>query len=348
MILALLCCALSTIQLSSGPGFGSQEFSIGPLSAKAGETVSGMLEVPPGGDSATQIPVTVIRGSRPGPVLGLIAGNHGYEYPPIIAMQKLLTLLEPPGLSGAVVIVHVANMPSFLGRTIYYSPVDHKNLNRAYPGKKDGTVSERIAFVITTEIMAKCDYVIDLHGGDGNESLRQYLYLPVTGNEKMDEAMRGIALAFGFDHIVLDRGRPTDPANSVYCSTTAVTRGKPAITVESGFLGTTDGQATDKVIRGVLSVMCHLRMLEGTADRVEHPIYLDPVEVLTSPATGILYPRVERGHSVTKGSILAVITDFFGRTTSEVRAPFAGTVLYIVATPPISKGEPVAMIGAPK
>ena len=73
-------------------------------------------------------------GAKPGPVLALIAGNHGYEYPPILALQRLRTEIDSARLAGTVVMVHVANMPSFLGRTVYFSPVDGKNLNRCYPG----------------------------------------------------------------------------------------------------------------------------------------------------------------------------------------------------------------------
>jgi hypothetical protein len=176
-----------------------------------------MIEVPAGSDAGTQIPVTTISGAGPGPTLALIAGNHGYEYPPILALQRLRTLIDPAKLKGSIIMVHVANMPSFLGRTVYFSPIDGKNLNRVYPGRGDGTVSERIAYAITTEVIERADYVLDLHCGDGNESLRPYVYQTVTGNQKMDDAMARMALAFGIDHIVVDRNRPTDPARSLYC-----------------------------------------------------------------------------------------------------------------------------------
>src|SRR6266567_2216620 len=165
---------------------------------------SRMIDVPAGSDAGTQIPVTTISGG-PGPTLALIAGNHGYEYPPILALQRLRTLIDPSKLQGSIIMVHVANMPSFLGRTVYFSPIVGKNLNRVYPGRKDGTVSERIAYAITTEVIERADYVLDLHCGDGNESLRPYVYQTVTGNPKMDEAMARMALAFGIDHIVVDR-----------------------------------------------------------------------------------------------------------------------------------------------
>jgi hypothetical protein len=128
---------------------------------------SRILDIPAAGDAGTQIPVTTITGARPGPALALVAGNHGYEYPPILALQQLRGRIDPARLAGTVVMVQVANMPSFLGRTVYFSPVDGKNLNRCYPGSADGTVSERIAHAITAEIIVRADFLLDLHCGDG-------------------------------------------------------------------------------------------------------------------------------------------------------------------------------------
>ena len=323
-------------------------FAVGSLRARPGEAVSGMLEVPAASDAGSQVPITILNGARPGPVLALVAGVHGYEYPPILALQKLRSQVAPQGLSGTLLLVHVANLPSFLGRTIYFSPIDHKNLNRVFPGKRDGATSERIAYAITTQVIDRCDYLVDLHCGDGNESLRPYLYQPVTGRARLDAVMAEMALVWGLDHIVIERGRPTDPAASIYCSTTAVTRGKPALTVEDGYLGASDPESIERLVGGALSLMRYLKMLEGTPQRVSSPVFLDPAQVLTSPATGVLFPRVQRGHYVAKGALVASITDLFGRPIAEVRAPFDGVVLYVVATPPISKDQPVAFIGAPK
>ena len=305
------------------------------------------IQVPAGVDGATSIPVTVLRGARPGPALALIAGNHGYEYPPILALQKLPHLIHESELSGTVLMVHVANMPSFLGRTIYFSPVDGKNLNRVYPGKEDGTVSERIAFAITRQIIEPADYVLDLHCGDGNEWLRPYVYQAVTGRAELDAGIARLVMAFGIDHVVVDRNRPTDPARSLYCSTTAITRGKPAVTIESGALGMRDDESTERVVQGVLGVMRELKMREGGPAALARATYLDPATVLSSPATGIIYPKVERGQHVEANALIAEITDFFGKTIAEVRSPHAGIVLYVVTTPPMTQGQPVACVGAP-
>ena len=305
------------------------------------------IAIPAGPDAGTEIPVTTIRGALPGPKLALVAGNHGYEYPPILALQRLPARLDSDRLKGTIILAHVANVPSFLGRTVYFSPVDGKNLNRCYPGSPDGTLSERIAHAITTQVIEPADYLLDLHCGDGNEWLRPYVYQAVTGDRGMDDAVARLVLAFGIDHIVVDRSRPTDPAHSIYCSTTAITRGKPAMTVESGALGRTDEESVERILSGVFGVTRELKMLTDGPEPLQTPVYLDPAEVLTSPATGILYPHVEPDQHVSRGTLVAHITDFFGAAAAEVRAPFDGVVLYVVATPPITKGQPVAYVGRP-
>jgi predicted deacylase len=164
----------------------------------------------------------------------------------------------------------------------------------------------------------------------------------------MDQRIARLAMAFGIDHVVVDRGRPTDPACSLYCSTTAITRGKPAMTVESGSLGVSDEESVERIVSGVHGVLRELRMKDGGPEALTQAVYLDPTAVVTSPETGILYAQAECDQTVHKGAVLAHITDFFGKTIAEVRSPLDGLVLYIVATPPIAKGQPVACIGEPR
>jgi predicted deacylase len=324
-------------------------FTIGSVFAGPGTVASGMIDVAPrAGDSGTAIPFTIVNGTSPGPVLLLVAGTHGMEYAPIIALQRMRTVIDPKTLRGTVLMVHVANMPSVLGRTIYYSPVDGKNLNRVFPGKADGTLSERIAEVLTREFIARATHVIDLHGGDGNEALRPYSYWITTGDPNVAEAGKALALAFGLDHIVVDDSRPVDPAASLYLSNTAITRGKPALTTETGGLARVDDESIRLVEQGVAGVLRHLGMRTAGAAAVSAPVWIASNEVLRAGASGIFSPAVEPGKTVTKGARIGRITDFFGHTVEEIMAPFDGEILYVLGTPPISKGEPVAMVGAKK
>lgn len=335
------------VWLAAADAAAQQPFRVAGITAAPGTTVSGTITIPARqGDAGTTIPISIVHGRTPGPVLALIAGTHGMEYIPILGLQRLRETLDPATLRGTVVMVHVANMPSFLGRTIYYSPVDGKNLNRIYPGRATGTISERIADAITRHVIGPATHVVDLHCGDGNESLRPYSYWITTGDPEVSAAGREMALAFGLPHIVVDKDRPTDPARSLYTSNTAITRGKPAITTETGALAQMDEGSIRLMLRGVAGLLRHLGMQKDGPPPVSEPVLLERNEVLRAAATGMFFPSVERGQTVTKGAVIGRITDFQGRTLQEIVAPFDGEILYVVATPPMSKGEPVAMIAS--
>jgi len=339
--------AAVTFSTAATPAAAQAPVTIAGVTAAPGATASGTLNIAARpGDQGTTVPFTVVNGKEAGPVLALVAGTHGMEYVPIVALQRMRTAIDPATLRGTVIMVHVANMPSYLGRTIYYSPVDGKNLNRVYPGKADGTISERIADALTREVIARATHLIDLHCGDGNESLRPYSYWITTGDPKVAQTGREMALAFGLDHIIVDRGRPVDPAASAYTSNTAITRGKPGLTTETGGLGRVDEESIALVDRGVRGVMRHLGMLTAGPDPAGQPIWIERNIVIRAESTGIFYPAVERGHTVAKGTVIGRITDFHGRALEEIRSPFDGEILYVLGTPPITKGEPVAMVGA--
>jgi len=322
----------------------AEDFVLGSIEAAAGESASGWLDVPPGDDGEARLPVSVLQGSAPGPVLALVAGTHGYEYAPILALQRIRKTLDSEILRGTLLLVHVANPPSFFGRTIYYSPADGKNLNRVFPGRRDGTLSERIAWTITTEVIERADYVIDMHAGDGNEALRPYVYMPVTGHRELDEAARGLAIAFGLDHIVIDAAPLRDPGDSLYVDQTALTRGKPAITTETGQLGSGDERWVAMAEAGALNVMRHLGMLPGKLRENRGIVWLSDYEVVTSPEDGLFRAAVRDGYAVAEGALLGVLHDVFGNEIASIRAPFDGVVNYVVATPPVTRGEPVAMV----
>ena len=335
----------TTVTTRRATGFTAVVY--GAVQTSPGTKTTGSFDVAArDGDAGTSIPYTIIRGVTDGPVLALIAGVHGSEYVPIVGLQRLQATLDPATLTGTVILVHVANMPSFLGRTVYYSPVDGKNLNRVFPGRATGTLSERIADVITREVIDRATHVIDLHGGDGNEALRPYSYWITTGDADVVAASRALALAFGLDRIVVDRERPTDPSASIYLSNTAITRGKPAVTTETGALGLLDDESLALVEQGIAGALRHLGMQSSGPDPVATPVWIERDAVLRAGVTGLFYAAVSPGAVVAAGARLGHITDFHGRTIEVVTAPFAGEIFYVVATPPVSRGEPLAMVAA--
>src|SRR5262249_42379040 len=188
----------------------AQDFRVGTAVAARGQTGRGAIEVPAGVDAALTIPVAVVNGARQGPVLAIVAGSHGTEYASIIAVERLIRDLDPKSISGTVILVPLVNIPSFEQKIAHVNPVDGKSMNRFYPGKADGTQTERASLAITREVVEKADHLIDLHGGDLDESLRPYSYWTKTGNEKQDAISREMLLAFGLDTIIISADRPKD------------------------------------------------------------------------------------------------------------------------------------------
>ena len=324
-------------------------FSVGTATAARGQKATGVIAVPAGGptsnDAALNIPVAVFHGAKPGPVLALVAGSHGTEYASIIALESVINLLNPATLSGTVIVIPLINIPSFEQKVPHVNPVDGKSMNRFYPGKVDGTQTERASYFITKEVVERCDHLIDLHGGDLDESLRPYSYWTKTGNEKQDQISREMVLAFGLDHIIISADRPKDPQASRYLENTASTRGKPSLTAEAGHAGTVEAEDVSALVGGCLSVMRYLKMLPGAPSPVEHPVWVEKVVTLASEQTGIFYPTVKRGTYVEQGMKVGYVTDYLGKTVFEAHAPISGIVLYVCAVPSMTKGGTIANIG---
>jgi uncharacterized protein len=336
---AFLCGALGI----SSPA--QHSYSTGTATAAPGQRANGYLEVPAGSDAATRIPVIVINGARSGPVLALVSGAHGTEYASIIALEKLIPAIDPAQLSGTVVLLPLVNVPSFLQKVPHVNPIDSKSMNRFYPGKADGTQTERASFLITKEVVDRCDYLIDYHGGDLDESLRPYAYWGPTGKAEQDRISKEMVLAFGLDHIIIWRERPTDPAATRYLDNTAAVRGKPSIVVEAGHAGTTETDDIALLVNGTLSTMRALKMLPGDPHTIENPVWLDKIIDVTSDIEGIFYPLVKRGTYVSANAKLGYVTDFFGKVILEPRAPESGVILHVNAVPSLKKGDNIANIG---
>jgi hypothetical protein len=332
----------------STPAWAGDDFVIGGARIKSGSRASGTLAVPAKDGAGTEIPYTVIHGAKKGPVLALVAGVHAYEYPPILSLYRLKDMIDPKTLRGTVLMVHIANLPSFKKRTIYYGPDDWKNLNRVFPGDIGGTMSQRIAAVLNEEVVKRADVLVDMHCGDGNEALIPYTYWMISGEKKLDAKTRELALAFGIPHIIIDESRTKDPKDSKYLGNTAILQGKPAITTEAGFLGRVDEESIGRNVQGVMSVLRHLEMISGDPGPAADPVWIDKYEVVYSKHDGLFAPRVEMGYYVRQGQIVGTITDYLGGWKEDVKAPFTGILLYVIGTPPCNAGEPLFEVGRVK
>ncbi|HJZ71362.1 MAG TPA: M14 family metallopeptidase [Vicinamibacterales bacterium] len=323
-------------------------FTVGTAAAQRGQKAYGVLTVPPGSDAGYDIPVVVIHGARPGPVLAVAAGAHGTEYASIIAVEMLIDAVKADDVAGTLILLPLINVPSFERITPHVNPTDNKSMNRYYPGNPGGTQTDRASYVITKEVVERCDHLIDLHGGDLDENLRPYSYWTVTGNQKQDDLSREMVLAFGLDHIIISADRPKDPAASRFLENTASTRGKPSFTAEAGRSGPVDVTDAARLSAGVKNVMAYLKMGGSVAAPVRNPIWVEKIVTLAAERDGMFQPTVDRDAHVAKGAKLGVVTDYLNRPLHDVTAPEEGIIMFIRAVPSLKKGDTMANIGVVK
>eukprot|EP01083_Nonionella_stella_P003796 10909_1 len=342
------------------------------LTASPGEKVSGMVTVNAkanvaGGEEEVapiDIPVTIIQGineadeDEHGPTVVILSGVHGSEYIPIMTPQKLARDMDPsiPGsFKGTLILVHIANIPSYFGRTVYNSPADGKNLNRVFPGKANGTTSEQIANFLVEYIYPHADYVIDMHSGDANEQLypSYTAYYGKAGSVDVIDKSRDIAVAFGWNLTVEFQWElDGNMNNAIWAGSAAVVRNIPSIDVEvAPGMGTTHSYSIDQAYQGVLRVMIHLGMLQTMPEDImeekerQPPCIVKERYFIESPVRGSWTPLIDSGTYVTKGTSLGYITDLYGRNhIHETLAPDDGLLLIRFNTPPVLEGDTVAVV----
>lgn len=319
------------------------------LSAAPGEKISGNVAIKTA-SAETKIPLTIVHGTQPGPTLLVIAGVHGSEYSPIIATQRLGPQLNPQKISGTVILVHIANMPAYLGRTVYISPLDGKNLNRIFPGKANGTITDRIAYFLTNELYPLADAVLDMHSGDGNEQLIPSWtgYYGKAGTDEVIKASRAMAHAFGLSHIVEFQWQYEDVKDAIWGGSAAVARGIPSVDVEAGGMGIFNESAVEEIIEGVRRVMAHLGMTAERFTPVTEATVIREREYIGAPQDGSWVPLIDAGTVVSKGDLIGYMTDWYGNRVFEAYAPIDGLLLLRLEAPPVKEGETLAVVAVAK
>ena len=172
---------------------------VGSLAAERGQKLRGWLPVP---GTSIQLPLTLIHGARPGPTLLVTGGIHGGEYPGIEAAIQLARALDPATLSGSVIVVSITSPTAFQARMQYRVPEDGLNLNRQFPGRATGTYSQRLAACVMTDLAARADAWVDLHGGDIHEDLEPFTIYSAGAAPAVREESARLAAAYGIRYLV--------------------------------------------------------------------------------------------------------------------------------------------------
>jgi uncharacterized protein len=281
-----------------------------------------------------EIPFGLLEGLEPGPCLLVTGGVHGSEFCSIEAASRLLRL-DPNGIRGTLLVLPILNVRGFHTRSIAVMPEDGKNLNRAFPGRADGSVSERLANWLVSSVFPQVDAYLDLHGGDLCESLTPFTIFPENS-----EPSANLARAFGLPFMAAGKmvGQCIGGASAV---------GVPSIIAEVSGNGLWNEAGVTQLIHGVSRVMAHLGILKENAPRAEHiPQRVDYWGV-KSPVDGFWYPAKKAGDTFVLNEVLGEIRNVFGEVMASVRAEKPGLVLYGLTSLSVNKGDSLFGIGTP-
>src|SRR5437870_13662590 len=161
--------------------------SLGPIPLpEAGSAQSGYFTFDDEQLAKYQWPYFAVVGREAGLKFLLTAGIHAAEYTGTLAALRLAKHLKPEHVKGTIVIIPLLNRPGFFERSVYVNPEDGQNLNRAFPGKADGTWSERFAHHLLNDVVLHVDRAMDLHAGDMVEDLEPFLAYLATGTAEVD------------------------------------------------------------------------------------------------------------------------------------------------------------------
>lgn len=260
------------------------------------------------------IPITQVKNGD-GPTALLTGANHGDEYEGPIALTKLTSQLDARDVQGRVIIVPAMNFPAFrAGRRV--SPIDGGNLNRLFPGRPGGTVTEKIADYFTSTLLPLADLVLDIHAGGSSLD-----FVPLAAMHTLDDAEQYAAckaamLAFGAPY-AMDMTE-LDPAG-LY-DTEAEKQGKVFVTTELGGGGTATAASIAIAERGIKNVLRHAGILAGEVEQSQSRL-LDMSAAgcfVTARNAGLLEPCVDLGQEVRAGDVIARVWPM-DRTGGEAR-----------------------------
>ena len=312
-----------------------EQLTVGGLTAERGEKISGFVPVE---GTRIQLPVTLICGTTDGETVLISGGVHNAEYVGIQSAIQLSHDLEPDKINGQVIIIHLMNPSGFEHRTMSLVYEDGKNLNRVFPGKKEGTLSERIAWTITEKLQSKADYYIDLHAGDTSEEVMPFVYYNVAAGEKIARVSANMAMAADME--VRASSTATTGAYSSACQ-----RGLPAILMERGGGGRFTDSEVQAYKRDVKNIMIRMGLLSGEEVHTVQQKNVTRAEYLEAETDGLWYPVFSAGDTFAGGAVLGTVRDIWGNLLLEYRADYPGIILYQTVGLGVKTGDPLIAYG---
>ena len=288
-------------------------------------------------------PVACIVG-KPGPTALLVAGVHGDEFEGPVALSQLIAEIDPDQIEGRLIILPAFNSPAVLAsqRT---SPLDGRNMNRAFPGDPDGGPTDMLANFLVSVLMPEADLVIDLHAG-GKASVFATSALATRCDDKgLMQANLGLAAAFGAPLTwVLGAFNDTRSLNAA-----ALNAGVPMIAAELGGGGGTDPVQVSQAVMGVKRCLAHAGIIKEALPKASPSILVETrssSDNIYAPATGLFDRHFAAGDHVEAGQLAGYIRSLDRLDDAPVSLHFAvdGVVLAHGNRGYVMRGDMLAML----
>lgn len=285
-----------------------------------------------------RVPHVLLCGQQPGSTVLISAGIHNAEYVGIQAAIELSNELDVSELHGNVIILPLANRSGFENRTMSMVYEDGKNLNRVFPGNRDGSEADRLAHMLFEIFIRNVDAYIDLHSGDGYESLIPYCYY--LGDTPAEETSKRMVACVNTSYYVRSRCRTGGAYNL------ASIHGIPSVLIERGQLSLFSREEVEADKADVRNILRCLGVLEGKYVRYPKQQLLEYSD--DAPCTGCWYPEKKVGDWFRKGEKLGEIRDYFGHSLFTEYAPEDGMLLHQCSSLNIIEKGPMVTYGVPK
>ena len=299
----------------------------------AGESRNVTLAVGESYSSMTvRIPIHIRRAGEDGPVVFVTAALHGDEINGTGAIRELIQDEDSPLLRGSIILVPVLNLLAF-DRHSRYLP-DRRDLNRCFPGSRDGSLASRMARIIFDSIVSRSDYGIDLH----TAAVRRTNYPNVRGDLTNPEVRR-LAEAFGAE-IILNKKGPKGSFRREACAA-----GCPTIIMEGGEVWKVEPGIVESATRGIKSVLRMLDMIDSQVESPDFQIAIEKTKWIRATKGGFMQFHIAPGDIVDKDQPLATNTTLLGDERNVLHAPFDAVVIGMTSLPAISPGEPLCNLG---
>ena len=265
----------------------SEIINIGGLSAAPGQRVHGFISI---GNGRFSLPATIVRGEKPGKTALITAGIHAGEYVGIQSAVELGRDLKIEKMTGTVIIVKVVAREEFENRHGSLCRATGENLNRLFPGKKEGTTYEKLAYAVVEELQKVADFYIDLHSGDDYEKLTPYVYYAGKAAPEVMKISRQMAEQVDVPYMV--KSEVSSGGSYNY----AASCGIPSVLLERGGMGAWETEEVRSMKRDVRSILRFLGIYDGHRSmRKYYPLNVTDVQYQSASYTGLWYPQKRAG-----------------------------------------------------